>query len=55
MNDSTAVIVNHAGARTRKEREAERPPSQPGAPSPSNVADGEVIDAEPVEARQAGL
>jgi molecular chaperone DnaK len=34
----------------RKEREAATPPSPPGGPSPSTVADGEVIDAEPVEA-----
>jgi molecular chaperone DnaK len=43
---------NEADAQAyRKERQAETPPSPPGAPSPSNVADGEVIDAEPVEAR----
>ena len=43
---------NEADAQAyRKEREAQAPPSQPGAPSPSNVADGEVIDAEPVETR----
>jgi molecular chaperone DnaK len=41
---------NEADAQAyRKEREAATPPSQPGAPSPSNIADGEVIDAEPVE------
>ena len=41
---------NEADAQAyRKEREAATPPSQPGGPSPSNVADGEVIDAEPVE------
>ena len=40
---------NEADAQAyRKEREASTPPSQPGAPSPSNVADGEVIDAETV-------
>ncbi len=32
----------------RKAREAETHPSQPGGPSSSHVADGEVIDAEPV-------
>ena len=43
---------NEADAQAyRKEREAETPPSRPGAPSPSNVADGEVIDADPVESR----
>jgi len=41
---------NEADAQAyRKEREAATPPSEPGAPSPSSVADGEVIDAEPVE------
>jgi molecular chaperone DnaK len=41
---------NEADAQAyRKEREAATPPSQPGAPSPSNVAEGEVIDADPVE------
>ena len=35
----------------RKERQAETPPSPPGGPSPSDVADGEVIDAEPMETR----
>jgi molecular chaperone DnaK len=41
---------NEADAQAyRKERDAETPPSQPAAPSPSNVADGEVIDADPVE------
>ncbi|MES1254155.1 MAG: molecular chaperone DnaK [Acidobacteriota bacterium] len=34
----------------RKEREAETPPSQPAAPTSSNTADGEVIDADPVAA-----
>ncbi len=41
---------NEADAQAyRKEREAETPPPPSGAPSPSNVADGEVIDAESVE------
>jgi molecular chaperone DnaK len=40
---------NEADAQAyRKEREAETPPSQPAASSSSNVADGEVIDADPV-------
>jgi molecular chaperone DnaK len=40
---------NEADAQAyRKERETEAPSSQPGAPAPSNVADGEVIDADPV-------
>jgi molecular chaperone DnaK len=43
---------NEADAQAyRKEREAQTPPPQPGAPGPSNVADGEVIDADPVETR----
>jgi molecular chaperone DnaK (HSP70) len=37
----------------RKERHAETPPTPPGGPGPSNVADGEVIDAEPAEAPPA--
>jgi len=41
---------NEADAQAyRKEREAATPPSQPAAPGPPNVADGEVIDADPVE------
>jgi molecular chaperone DnaK len=40
---------NEADAQAyRKEREAATPPSQPHAPSPSNVAEGEVID-DPVD------
>jgi molecular chaperone DnaK len=43
---------NEADAQAyRKEREAEKPPAQPSAQGPSNVADGEVIDADPVETR----
>ena len=41
---------NEADAQAyRKEREAQAPPAQPSAQGPSNVADGEVIDADPVE------
>ena len=43
---------NEADAQAyRTEREAKTPPSQPAAPSPSDVVDGDVVDAEPAETR----
>jgi molecular chaperone DnaK len=43
---------NEAEARAyQAEREAKTPSSEPAAPGPSDVVDGEVIDAEPVENR----
>ncbi len=43
---------NEAEARAyRTEREAKTPASRPAAPSPSDIVDGDVIDAESVETR----